>query len=104
MYMCVTLSVCVCVCVCVCVSYDRDMVASVFTPEAVETLRPFIQHTVDQRVQVMRDSDTHTGDLIEMFALQVPTKVRSSSGACVTLTLAHSPPRSSHGPMGLVCS
>lgn len=56
------------------------MVEPLFTKEAVEKLRPRIQETVDRILQNMVELGPGNGvDLVERFALPVPSYVRTTA-------------------------
>jgi len=56
------------------------MVEPLFTREHVETMRPHIQQTVDSLLDAMIEEGCEKPvDLVEKFALPVPSYVRSSS-------------------------
>ena len=53
------------------------MVESLFTSNAVEKLRPHIQKTVDTLLDAMiKEGSSKPVDLVEKFALPVPSYVR----------------------------
>ncbi len=58
------------------------MVDPAFTREAIESLRPFIQHTVDDRINAMKAAGKQPEDLVEAFALPVPTRVKNYREIC----------------------
>lgn len=51
---------------------QRKMIAPMFSPEAIAILNPFIQATVDARIQTMM-AQCQPVDLIQWFALPVPS-------------------------------
>ncbi|KAF4960178.1 hypothetical protein FGADI_1197 [Fusarium gaditjirri] len=56
---------------------QRSMVETTFTPEAVKNLQPYIQKTVDDLLEQMRQKGCANGpvDLVKEFALPVPSYV-----------------------------
>jgi cytochrome P450 len=53
------------------------MVASFFTPEHVESIRPFIGSTVDETLQSLAaKGGKQPVDLVENFSLPIPSTVR----------------------------
>jgi cytochrome P450 len=53
------------------------MVASFFTPEHVESIRPFIRSTVDETLQSLAaKGGKQPVDLVENFSLPIPSTVR----------------------------
>ena len=56
---------------------NRNMVAAFFTPEKVESMRPYIQATVNEILDTMRLKGCagHSVDLVANFCLPVPSHV-----------------------------
>ncbi|KAI7766333.1 hypothetical protein LZL87_012571 [Fusarium oxysporum] len=57
--------------------HQRSMVEPTFTPEAVKNLQPYIQRTVDDQLEQMKQKGCVNGpvDLVKEFALPVPSYI-----------------------------
>lgn len=59
--------------------HDRGMVEPIFTKENIDTMRPHIQSTVNDLLDAMlKTGGKAPVDLVEKFALPVPSYVGSS--------------------------
>eukprot|EP00983_Pelagomonas_calceolata_P082403 1155916-Pelagomonas_calceolata.AAC.13 len=63
------------------------MVEHAFSPEAVEAMRPGIQRTADELLEGMLKHDS-PGDLVELFALPLPSRVGELCQARHTVSAA----------------
>jgi len=66
------------------INVHRGMVEHAFTPEAVQGMRPAIQKTADELVDGMLSRPTPT-DLVEAYALPIPSKVCVVVFVCLCL-------------------
>jgi len=64
---------------------DRSMVEEFFTTEHVKSLKPYIQKTVDELLDKMKAKGCADGpvDLVESFAMPVPSYVSGSTSSRV---------------------
>lgn len=64
------------------------MAESFFTPEHVKSLRPYIDKTVNDLLDRMKEKGCASGpvDLVEQFALPVPSYVGSRTAEMKTAT------------------